>query len=511
MIALMNMHASPAVGTADYHRHTTCTAEMPSHTLSILISANSDTSQTNPTIPRSHKAVTKESCIDCICNFFDTCICPTDLSNTDYKSFINAATRFFILNDTVYYHKLHGRHQLVVPIVCHYRLIQEAHNSLRHKGIFSIHMHLLLRFWWLMLVDNVKWYIKTCHKCQIWQTEKLHIPSIIPIIGGLFHKVHIDTMVMPCSGRYHFIVQAQCALTAYPEWHMLCSENVTMFMLFIFEDILCCWGVISELVTDNRTPYIQALDILTNRYRIHHIHISPYNSQANGMVEQHHYNVQETIIKSTLGREVHWLSTTHSVFWAECITILKTTGLLPYFMVHGIELLFPFDLMEVTFLVPTLLSNPISTNTLIVWQACQLQKRLEDIDHVQESIHTSRFAFHKEFENRFKNQIHDYDFGTGNLVLVWNLWIKKELNWKMRRQSSKTSHPQNNNNMRSLLCIFPSQVLTSVFLLILVFIWSHNHSHRTVQKQNHQNTIDAHIFLSFPSWFLLSHLHGKTC
>ena len=68
-----------------------------------------------------------------------------------------------------------------------------------------------------MLVDDVKWYIRTCHQCQIQQTQKLHIPPTVPVIGGLFHKVHIDTMVIPRSGGYRYIVQARCALTAYVE------------------------------------------------------------------------------------------------------------------------------------------------------------------------------------------------------------------------------------------------------------------------------------------------------
>ena len=55
------------------------------------------------------------------------------------------------------------------------------------------------------------------------------------------------------------------------------------------------------------------------------------------MVKQHHYDVQEAIIKSTLEGEIHWSVTAHSVFWAECITILKSTGLSLYFMVHGVE------------------------------------------------------------------------------------------------------------------------------------------------------------------------------
>ena len=55
-----------------------------------------------------------------------------------------------------------------------------------------------------------------------------------------------------------------------------------------------------------------------------------------------------------------------------------------------------------------------------------------DNDCIQESICTSWFASCKGFENHFKNQIHNCDFSTSDLVLVWNLQIKKELNWKMK-------------------------------------------------------------------------------
>ena len=83
---------------------------------------------------------------------------------------------------------------------------------------------------------------------------------------------------------------------------MLWSENASTITSFIFEDILYCWRAVSKLVTDNGTPYVQALDILVNQYGIHHIWISSYNLQANGVVEWHYYNVQEAIVKSSLGK-----------------------------------------------------------------------------------------------------------------------------------------------------------------------------------------------------------------
>ncbi|KIO04377.1 hypothetical protein M404DRAFT_39546, partial [Pisolithus tinctorius Marx 270] len=164
-------------------------------------------------------------------------------------------------------------------------LIKEAHDNLGHKGVFMVRTRLLLRFWWPLLVEDVKWYVRTCHKCQICQMQKLHIPPTVPMIGGLFHKAHIDTMLMPKAGSYHYIVQARCTLTSYPKWHMLCMENMSHIASFIFEDILCHWGLLTKIVTDNGPVFVQALDALAMQYHIRHIRISPYNSQANGIVE----------------------------------------------------------------------------------------------------------------------------------------------------------------------------------------------------------------------------------
>ena len=180
-------------------------------------------------------------------------------------------------------------------------------------------------------------------------------------------------MVMPRSAGYWYIVQARCALTAYPEWWMLCSENASTLASFIFEDILCHWGTLAEIVTDNGPAFGQALNVLANQYNIQHIRISPYNSQANSVVERRHLDVQEAIIKSTPEGEFCWHTAAYLVFWAECMTMLQSTGLSPYFMVHNVKPLFPFDLAEATFLIPPPDTEPLSSSRLIAWRARQLQ------------------------------------------------------------------------------------------------------------------------------------------
>lgn len=108
---------------------------------------------------------------------------------------------------------------------------------------------------------------------------------MVPTPLTLFRKVYIDTMFMPRSNGYRYIVHARCSLSSYPEWRMLRTENARTIGTFIFEEILCRWGAVEELVTDNGPPFVQAAEFLSTRYKINHIRISPYNSQANGPVE----------------------------------------------------------------------------------------------------------------------------------------------------------------------------------------------------------------------------------
>lgn len=59
----------------------------------------------------------------------------------------------------------------------------------------------------------------------------------------------------------------------------------------IFEELLCRWGVLEEIVTDNGYPFVVTLNYLGKKYGIHHIKILSYNSQANRVIERKHLNM----------------------------------------------------------------------------------------------------------------------------------------------------------------------------------------------------------------------------
>ena len=83
-----------------------------------------------------------------------------------------------------------------------------------------------------------------------------------------------------------------------------------------------------------------------------HIHISGYNSCANGIVEWSHFDMRQALIKATDGVESKWFQSLYSVFWAEHITIHKHLGVSPHFVVTGTLPLIPLDIVEVTYLNP---------------------------------------------------------------------------------------------------------------------------------------------------------------
>jgi hypothetical protein len=373
-----------------------------------------------PLIPRSDKAKERDLSLNRVISFLSNPSRTPGLSEDNFKKLVRAATGYFLQDGRLWKKDSRNKHKLVIrDEEKRLDLIRQAHDSLGHKGIFTTRIRLLDRFWWPDLDADVRWYIKTCHECQTRLTHHLHIPPTVPTPFNLFRKAHIDTMFMPKSNGYRYIVHARCSLSSYPEFRLLRAENARSLATFIFEDILCRWGAIEELVTDNGPAFIQAAEHLAAKYKINHIRISPYNSQANGIVEQRHLDIREALVKASEGEEKHWTTVAPAVFWAERVSIQKSTGHSPYYIAHGLEPLLPFDLAEATYLAPAL-TKPISTEDLIATHAIQLCKRPQDLAQVKEAVLKSRYTSIQEFNKKYENAIHDFNFDPGTLVLVRN-------------------------------------------------------------------------------------------
>jgi len=228
--------------------------------------------------PVSDKTLKAEEDLAQVEHYLHSLRLPPDLDDNASAQLSRMATRFFLLNGRLWRHQNHGRHQLYIPLHQQPSLIRDTHDNLRHKGFYSTRRTLLDRFWWPSLESDTKWFIETCHQCQLRQTTRIRIPPTVATPAPLFQKAYIDTMFMPLASGFRYIVQARCSLTAWPEWRVLRMETGRTLGAFIFEEILCRWGAVGEIVTDNGTAYVATLDWLATRYGIRHIRISAYNS-----------------------------------------------------------------------------------------------------------------------------------------------------------------------------------------------------------------------------------------
>ena len=162
--------------------------------------------------------------------------------------------------------------------------------------------------------QDLAWFVRTCHLCQLRKTQQVLIPPTVATPAPLFSKVYIDTMHLTPSSGYKYIVQGRCSLTHWPEWDMLQKETAKTLANFILHNIIYRWSTLLEIVTDNGAPFVKALDYLAKHYHITHIRISGYNSRANGIVEQSHFDVRQALFKSCEGDQSKWSTVAYSVF-----------------------------------------------------------------------------------------------------------------------------------------------------------------------------------------------------
>ena len=220
---------------------------------------------------------------------------------------------------------------------------------------------------------NIAWFVKTCHICQLHQTCNILIPPVIATPTPLFAKMYMDTMHLPKSGGFKYLVQGHCLLTHFPEYCSLHTETRKTIGDWIFKDILCCWCMLCEIITNNGPAFVKALGYLAKCYHICHICISGYNSHANGIVEQAHFNVRQVMFKACNGDQSKWHLVVTSIMWADCITVCRHMGCSPYFSVTGTHPLLPLDIVEATYLLPPP-DAPMSMTTLIANRVIALQK-----------------------------------------------------------------------------------------------------------------------------------------
>ena len=364
--------------------------------------------------------------------FLETLVVPEAKSLQARKQFLRKSLQFYLKDGKLFKRtNNHIPQQVITNLPKRIAILTQAHENLGHKGEHAVFELIKIRFYWPHMRTDVHHHVASCHECQVRSTRRMEVPVTISTPATLFQKVYIDVMFMPPSGGYHLIVAAKDDLTGITEVRPLRNATSDTLAKFFREAIYYRYGAVGQVITDNGSEVAGAFELLIKRLGIPHVRISPYNKHANGVVERGHYILREAIVKSCQkdadGKAINWPQQVALAAFADRITVSHVTGYSPYYLLHGLHPLLPFDLFEATFLVEGFHSG-METSELLALRIRQLHKHDSDIARASEVLTIARLRSKEQFNRRFAKRLQKSDYSEGSLVLVRNNRHEDSLN-----------------------------------------------------------------------------------
>ena len=189
-----------------------------------------------------------------------------------------------------------------------------------------------------MYKDVVHW-CKSCHECQLYQQRKLvPEPPGRVISYRKFSRWGLDIIgPLPASssGKIYILSTVEY-VSRWPEARATRSATSKEMAKFVFEQIVCRFGVPLELVTDNspafRGSFIKDLVV---HLEIAHKKATPYHPQCNGFAESFNGTVQKILFKlvdfypGSLDKELN------KAIWACRMMHRLAIGFTPFHLVYA--------------------------------------------------------------------------------------------------------------------------------------------------------------------------------
>lgn len=346
------------------------------------------------------------------------------------RRFIKAASRFFLKNGKMYRRNSSQPPRLVIMTAAkRLDILMQAHEGLGHRGEQAVMHTVKERFYWPHMWNDIRHHVQSCKQCQIRSTKRVEVPIMVSTPATIFTKIYLDIMDMPRAKGFKAIIAARDDLSRASEGRALKSKKSKGVAAFFFEQILCRYGAVGEVVTDNGPEFKEAFQRLMKRYKLPQIKISSYNSKANGVVERGHFIIRESILKACEGHVEKWPDYVHHAFFTDRITISQSTGFSPYYLLYGVEPILPFDLAEMTLLVDGFHAG-MTTTELLALRIRQLRKKPEDIARAAALLKKTRFRSKEIFEQRYKHRLTKNIYEEGELVLVRNKAVENSADRK---------------------------------------------------------------------------------
>ena len=278
-------------------------------------------------------------------------------------------------------------------------LVREIHEGLCgiHAGPRMVVAKIMSAgyYWPGMHMDAVD-LLRRCEACQRHAPKTLRPKNpLIPVTSAWpFQQWGID-LVGPfpdAPGAVKFIIVAVDYFTKWVEAKALASTTAMVIRKFIWEHIICRFGLPLRIISDNGTNFAaEDLQKWFKEMNIEHSFASVAHPQANGQVESINKQIVDGI-KARLGTARRgWVDELPSILWAHRTMPKTSTGETPFSLVYGSEAVIP---AEIGLPSPRMLAMEKQNNE---------QERRLDLDLLEERRENAAIA-----EARYKSKLEKY-------------------------------------------------------------------------------------------------------
>jgi hypothetical protein len=333
-------------------------------------------------------------------------------------AFRKMASNYYIYNEALWRRGKQGPRRVILKQGDRDEIIRQAHDESGHRGVNPTFLKICDFYFWPNMRVQVSDYCVTCKECQL---RSSHYPKVMinpTWVPTILRKFNLDVVDMGISSSgFRYIVDMRDDLSGWLEARMLTKKTSEAVADFLWQDVICRFGCIPQITTDNGTEFQKAVNIITKKYGITVIRISPYNPIANGMIERGHRTWITSIWKLCGKQKDKWAKWFYSALWADRVTTRKPTGYSPYYLLYGKPHLFPYNLSDETWY--TINWHDIETTAgLLAARAIQIQHMRMDRQKAASHNMRARIQAAKDFAIKNARRLVSGSYNHGQLVLV---------------------------------------------------------------------------------------------
>lgn len=241
-------------------------------------------------------------------------------------------------------------HRVVVPEHAYQYVLRTYHDYdlSGHRSFETTYLAIQAKFFWIGMRGMIKSYCETCDLCQRFKpgSPLLKVPLKQLIVNRPWQLIGIDFMgpLVQTKRGNMYIILAIDYFSKLAEGMALTTCDALVTAKFIFEEIVCRYGLFEALLSDQGRNFESLiLKQLCQTYGITKHRTSAYHPECNGLVERTNRTIKQILKIYVHDTQFDWDLHLKQVISSYNFSCHTSTGFSPYEIVFGSK---PFKVMD---------------------------------------------------------------------------------------------------------------------------------------------------------------------